>query len=66
MSNGAWTDEENDLTVADYFAMLADDIYARRYSSPAKTARAVSVAIDRTRDQTCRRCSRCGYWLNGA
>ena len=26
MSNGPWTDEENDLIVADYFAMLADDI----------------------------------------
>ncbi len=32
MSNGPWTDEENDLTVADYFAMLADDISGRRYS----------------------------------
>ncbi|MEE4210262.1 MAG: hypothetical protein V2I43_13475 [Parvularcula sp.] len=32
MSNGPWTDEENDLIVADYFAMLADDIFARRYS----------------------------------
>ena len=32
MSNGAWTDEENDLIVADYFAMLADDITGRRYS----------------------------------
>ena len=26
MSNGPWTDEDNDLIVADYFAMLADDI----------------------------------------
>lgn len=32
MSNGPWTDEENDLIVADYFAMLADDSSARRYS----------------------------------
>jgi hypothetical protein len=32
MSNGPWTDEENDLIVADYFAMLADDISARRNS----------------------------------
>ena len=32
MSNGPWTDAENDLIVADYFAMLADDISARRYS----------------------------------
>jgi len=29
MSNGPWTDEENDLIVADYFAMLADDIAVR-------------------------------------
>jgi len=26
MSSGPWTDEENILIVADYFAMLADDI----------------------------------------
>jgi len=32
MLNGPWTDEENDLIVADYFAMLADDIAGRRYS----------------------------------
>jgi len=32
MSIGGWTDEENDLIVADYFAMLADDIAGRRYS----------------------------------
>ena len=32
MSNGPWTDAENDLIVADYFAMLADDITGRRYS----------------------------------
>jgi len=32
MSNGPWTDEENDLIVADYFAMLADDIAGHRYS----------------------------------
>jgi len=32
MSNGPWTDEENDLIVADYFAMLADDISSLRYS----------------------------------
>ena len=34
MSIGPWTDEENDLIVADYFVMLADDISARRYSNP--------------------------------
>ncbi|MEL7172093.1 MAG: DUF3883 domain-containing protein [Pseudomonadota bacterium] len=32
MASGPWTDEENDLIVADYFAMLADDIAGRRYS----------------------------------
>lgn len=32
MSIGGWTDEENDLIVADYFAMLADDIAGRNYS----------------------------------
>ncbi|SHM02315.1 DUF3883 domain-containing protein [Roseibium suaedae] len=32
MSNGAWTDEENDLIVADYFAMLADDVSGRPYN----------------------------------
>lgn len=32
MSNGPWTDEENDLIVADYFAMLADDITGRAYN----------------------------------
>ena len=29
MPNGPWTDEENDLIVADYFAMLADDLAGR-------------------------------------
>lgn len=32
MTNGAWTDKENDLIVADYFAMLADDISERPYN----------------------------------
>ena len=32
MSNGAWTDEENDLIVADYFAMLADEFSGRHYN----------------------------------
>ena len=34
MPNGHWTDEENDLIVADYFAMLADYLAGRR---PNKT-----------------------------
>lgn len=29
---GVWTDEQNDAIVADYFAMLADDIVGRPYS----------------------------------
>lgn len=32
MSSEAWTDEENDLIVADYFAMLEDDISGRSYN----------------------------------
>jgi hypothetical protein len=32
MSSGPWTDDENDLIVADYFAMLADDVLGRPYS----------------------------------
>ncbi|MEX6724708.1 DUF3883 domain-containing protein [Parapedomonas caeni] len=32
MSISAWTDTENDLIVADYFAMLADDIAGRPYN----------------------------------
>ena len=32
MTNGPWKDEENDLIVADYFAMLADDVYGRPYN----------------------------------
>jgi hypothetical protein len=32
MSGEPWVDEENDLIVADYFAMLADDVFGRPYS----------------------------------
>ena len=32
MSNAPWSDMENDLIVADYFAMLADDFAGRPYS----------------------------------
>ena len=31
MATGPWTDEENDLIVADYFAMLAADLAGRPY-----------------------------------
>lgn len=36
MSNEPWTDSENDLIVADYFAMLADDISGRPYSKAGR------------------------------
>lgn len=32
MPSQAWTDAENDLVVADYFAMLADDVAGRPYN----------------------------------
>ncbi|ABD54916.1 DUF3883 domain-containing protein [Jannaschia sp. CCS1] len=35
MSNHAWTDAENDLIVADYFAMLADDLTGHSYNKAA-------------------------------
>lgn len=48
MSNGPWTDEENDLIVADYFAMLADDIAGRPYNK-AEHNRQLQEQIARTR-----------------
>ena len=48
MSNGAWTDEENDLIVADYFAMLADDISARRYSKAEHRRALLPLLNDRS------------------
>jgi len=45
MSNGPWTDAENDLIVADYFAMLADDIAGRPYSK-AEHRRALLPLLD--------------------
>lgn len=35
MAGSAWTDTENDLIVADYFAMLADDMAGRPYNKAA-------------------------------
>lgn len=32
MVSRPWSDEENDLIVADYFEMLADEVYGRPYS----------------------------------
>jgi hypothetical protein len=48
MSNGPWTDEENDLIVADYFAMLADDISARRYSKAEHRRSLLPLLNDRS------------------
>lgn len=48
MSNGPWTDEENNLIVADYFAMLADDVGGRPYSK-AEHNRQLQTRIDRSR-----------------
>ncbi len=35
MSSQAWADAENDLIVANYFAMLADDVAGRPYNKAA-------------------------------
>ncbi|WYK05506.1 DUF3883 domain-containing protein [Cereibacter sphaeroides f. sp. denitrificans] len=48
MSKGPWTDEENDLIVADYFAMLADDISARRYSKAEHRRTLLPLLNDRS------------------
>jgi hypothetical protein len=48
MSNGAWTDEGNDLIVADYFAMLVDDISARRYSKAEHRRALLPLLNDRS------------------
>ena len=48
MANGPWTDEENDLLVADYFAMLPDDLAGRDYN---KTERRRAL-MPRLRDRS--------------
>lgn len=45
---GDWSDEQNDAIVADYFAMLADDIVGRPYSE-AEHNRLLQAVIDRPR-----------------
>lgn len=45
---GDWTDQENDAIVADYFAMLADDI-ARRHYNKADHNRALQATTGRGR-----------------
>lgn len=44
---GDWTDESNDAIVADYFAMLADDIAGRPYSKAVHNHR-LQALIDRS------------------
>ena len=48
MADGAWTDAENDLIVADYFVMLADDLAGRRYNKAAHN-RSLQERIQRSR-----------------
>ncbi len=45
---GPWTDQENDLIVADYFAMLAEDISGHPYNK-AEHNRRLQARIDRPR-----------------
>lgn len=45
---GVWTGEQNDAIVADYFAMLADDIAGRAYSK-AQHNRLLQAVIGRAR-----------------
>ena len=48
MATGPWTDEENDLIVADYFAMLAADLAGRPFVK-AEHNRRLRSRIDRSR-----------------
>ena len=48
MAAGPWTDAENDLIVADYFAMLAADLAGRPYNK-AEHNRRLQSQIDRSR-----------------
>ena len=48
MSGRAWTDDENDLVIADYFAMLADDVAGRRYSKAEHRRKLVGLLDDRS------------------
>lgn len=45
---GDWSDEQNDAIVADYFAMLGDDIAGQSYSK-AEHNRLLQAAINRPR-----------------
>lgn len=48
MSNRPWTDAENDLIVADYFAVLAEDISGRRYSKAEHRRALLPLLNDRS------------------
>jgi hypothetical protein len=48
MSSEAWTDAENDLIVADYFAMLADDVAGRPYNKAAHRRQLLPRLNDRS------------------
>lgn len=47
MQRADWTDAENDAVVADYFAMLADDLAGRAYNKAARN-RALQTRIARS------------------
>ena len=48
MSSGSWTYEENDLIVADYFAMLADDMVERPYNKAEHRRALLPLLKDRS------------------
>ena len=48
---GDWTDEQNDAIVADYFAMLADDVAARSYGN-AERDRLLQAVVPQPRGAT--------------
>ncbi len=48
MSNGPWTNEENDLIVADYVAMLADDIAGQPYNKAVHRRALLPLLNDRS------------------
>ncbi len=61
MSNGSWTDNENDLIVADYFAMLVEDMAGRPYNKakPAQLRRFTEPngRLDRVQASEYQRCA---------
>jgi hypothetical protein len=48
MADGSWTNDENDTIVADYFAMLADDLLGRSYIK-AEHNRALQAVTGRSK-----------------